>query len=145
MVYLKTYVRIYPTVKGLCLHFRTNVRLSGTAYLMFLRLNPHFEFDTEFDKTLKNQCFHPFPPHQKSPNSTQKSPQTLVKSTFLRTHLKSSKIPYKLFKKITPLQPHFIHKNQAFSAIRSSKKSPSHRTHQNSHYQSQTFHSLISH
>ena len=59
---------------------------------MFSRLNHHFEFDTHFDKTLKNQAFHHFSHHQKSPLSTQKSSQTLVKSTFLRTYLKFSKI-----------------------------------------------------
>ena len=42
------------------LHFRTNVRLPERAYLLFPYLDPHFEFDTEFGKTLKNQHFHHF-------------------------------------------------------------------------------------
>ena len=45
---------------GRGLHFRTNVRLPERVYLMFSCLDPHFEFDTHFDKTLKNQCFSPF-------------------------------------------------------------------------------------
>ena len=45
---------------GHSLHFRTNVRLPERAYLMFPHLDPHFEFDTEFGKTLKNQRFHHF-------------------------------------------------------------------------------------
>ena len=64
---------------GLCLHFRTSVRLPGAAYLMFSRLDPHFEFDTEFDKTLKNQCFSPFTPHQKSSKIPSKYLSTLIK------------------------------------------------------------------
>ena len=76
---------------GYVLHFGADHRKPGTAHLFHPRLNPHFEFDTEFDKTLKNQCFSPFPHHQKSPYITQKSTQTLVKSTFLRTHPKITK------------------------------------------------------
>ena len=49
--------------KGRGLHFRTSVRLPERAYLMFPHLNPNFEFDTEFDKTLKNQCFSLFQHH----------------------------------------------------------------------------------
>ena len=51
---------------GRGLHFRTNVRLPERAYLFHPRLNPNFEFDTEFGKTLKNQHFHHFLYRQKS-------------------------------------------------------------------------------
>ena len=51
---------------GRSLHFMTGNRKSGTAYLMF----PHedvnfrvFEFDSEFDKTPKNQRFSHFQLH----------------------------------------------------------------------------------
>ena len=61
--------------KGRGLHFRTSVRLPERAYLMFPHVFHHFEFDTHFDKTLKNQAFHHFSHHQKSPLSTLKSHQ----------------------------------------------------------------------
>ena len=51
---------------GACLHFKKDNRQPGTVYLMF----PHedvnfrvFEFDSEFDKTLKNQRFSHFQLH----------------------------------------------------------------------------------
>ena len=54
------------TYTGDSLHFRTGNRKPGTAYLMF----PHedvnfrvFEFDSEFDKTPKNQRFSHFQLH----------------------------------------------------------------------------------
>ena len=46
---------------------------------MFPHLNPHFEFDTHFDKIPKNQCFHPFSHHQKSPVSHPKIPSNPYK------------------------------------------------------------------
>ena len=118
---------------GLCLHFRTSVRLSGTAYLMFPRLNPHFEFDTEFDKTLKNQCFSPFPPHQKSPHTTQKHPSTLVKSTLKSNSIKIFKKSIQIIQKEHQLQPHFTQQKSSIFRNPIIQKSPSHRTHQNSH------------
>ena len=51
---------------GRGLHFRTDNRLPGMAYLLFPHLDPHFEFDTEFGKILKNQHFHHFLYRQKS-------------------------------------------------------------------------------
>ena len=71
------------------LHFRADHRKPGTAYLMFPCLDPHFEFDTEFDKTLKNQCFSPFPPHQKSPHSSQKSLKPLKNKASIELDQKS--------------------------------------------------------
>ena len=53
-------------IRGRGLHFRTNIRLPERAYLMFPCLDHHFEFDTHFDKTLKNQHFHHFLYRQKS-------------------------------------------------------------------------------
>ena len=64
---------------GLCLHFRTSVRLPGTAYLMFPRLNPHFEFDTEFGKTLKNQRLHHFLYRKKSSKIPSQHHSALIK------------------------------------------------------------------
>ena len=53
-------------IVGDSLHFRTDNRKPGTAHLMF----PHedvnfrvFEFDSEFDKTPKNQRFSHFQLH----------------------------------------------------------------------------------
>ena len=65
--------------KGRGLHFRTNVRLPERAYLMFSCLDPHFEFDTEFGKTLKNQHFHHFLYHQKSSKIASKYLSALIK------------------------------------------------------------------
>ena len=65
--------------KGHSLHFRTNVRLSGTAYLLFSCLDPHFEFDTEFGKTLKNQHFHHFLYRKKSSKIPSKHLSALIK------------------------------------------------------------------
>ena len=66
-----------PYIVGSSLHFIADCRKPGTAYLMF----PHedvnfrvFEFDSEFDKTLKNQAFHHFSNHQKSPLTHPKIP-----------------------------------------------------------------------
>ena len=52
--------------RGHSLHFRTNVRLPERAYLMFLHEDVNFrvfEFDSEFDKTPKNQRFSHFQFH----------------------------------------------------------------------------------
>ena len=60
--------------KGHSLHFRTIVWLLERAYLLFPCLDPHFEFDTEFGKTLKNQHFHHFLYRKKSSKNTFKTP-----------------------------------------------------------------------
>ena len=60
IIILYYYGMFFMPVQGHSLHFRTNVRLPERAYLLFPHLDHHFEFDTEFGKTLKNQHFHHF-------------------------------------------------------------------------------------
>ena len=70
---------VFMPLMGHSLHFRTNVRLPERAYLMFPHLDPHFEFDTEFGKTLKNQHFHHFLYRQKSLKIASKYLSALIK------------------------------------------------------------------
>ena len=65
--------------RGRGLHFGADHRKPGTAYLMFPHLDPHFEFDTEFGKTLKNQHFHHFLYRQKSLKIASKYLSALIK------------------------------------------------------------------
>ena len=85
----------FYTIRGRSLHFGADHRKPGTAYLMFPCLDPHFEFDTEFDKTLKNQCFSPFRHRQKSPHTTQKhlsNPYKIrLQSNSTKNHIQSTK------------------------------------------------------
>ena len=94
---------------GLCLHFGADHRKPGTAHLFHPHLNPHFEFDTEFDKTLKNQCFSPFQHHQKSSKTPSKIPSNPYK---IRLQSNSSKIFKKFIQNVqnktlppTPFHP----------------------------------------
>ena len=75
---------------GVCLHFKTSIRQRKPGYLFHPCLDPHFEFDTEFDKTPILRHFHHFQHHQKSPHITQKSHQTLENKAFPRTQPKIS-------------------------------------------------------
>ena len=65
---------------------------------MFPHLDPHFEFDTHFDKIPKNQCFHPFSHHQKSPLSHQKylsSPYKIrLQSNSTKNHIFNKEITH---------------------------------------------------
>ena len=124
------------------------------AYLMFPHLDPHFEFDTHFDKTHQNQAFHHFLHHQKSPLFHQKSPQTLINKAFHRT---TPKITYLIRKfhltnhiksnlKIsqTPAKSTLLlsNTNQNFTLLSKSKNLSRHETH-NEHNQKITIISII--
>ena len=75
--------------RGHSLHFRTNVRLQNQAHLFHPQTpykisisehpHPNNHFDTEFDKTLKNQCFSPIPTTPKITSSHPKTPLTPYK------------------------------------------------------------------
>ena len=100
---------------GVCLHFRTSVRLPEAAYLMFSRLDPHFEFDTEFDKTLKNQCFSPFQHHQKSSKTPSKIPSNPWKIRLQSNLIKN----HKIFSKIFIKYPKNLFTNSYFFSVKS--------------------------
>ena len=115
---------------------------------------PHFEFDTHFDKIPKNQCFHPFSHHQKSPLSHQKQPQTLINQCFNRTQPKTTLIIRKFhltnYQKFnhkisqTPVKSTLLlsNTNQNFTLLSKSKNLSRHETH-NEHNQKITIISII--
>ena len=93
---------------------------------MFPHLDPHFEFDTHFDKTPILRHFHPFPPHQKSSKNAFKTPlipyKIRLQSNLIKNHKIFSKNLHKISKKSLYKFPFFLSKIKHFIILTKSKK-----------------------